>query len=593
MASYKSSNPGIRRSQIITTFGPGSIVDLQHTSVMIAGTSLWPESAISIHEPVLERYLRVNEFRMPATGRGRDLPAVIFPQWYVCPTCYRLAPYRYYTMGGNHRDGNPVKCPDCFKRVYPARLIVACKHGHIEDFPWEAWAHREDDRGVCGRPELYLRPMGFTSSLADLRLECKACGAKTTMAGATVVENLNFATCSGNRPWLMQPAPCNEQPVPLQRGASNVYFGVHASTLSIPPWSRGIFQKLDRDWHYLKGLDDEASLRLLIGTMELPKRLDLSPEDTVKVIRQRQAFERGESEELSEKQILYNECMAIHHGTEEADPDSEFTATPAKIAPELEPYFQRAVLVERLREVRALVGFNRVEPSDPSNRQNPALAPLSSPRLDWLPAVEIRGEGIYLQLDEARLARWSDIDMNAGAVKRADTLNDAYLKMCKRRNWQPERVITPRFLLVHTLTHAVILQLALESGYASASLRERLYVFEPDQDSGDPGIAGFLIYTATPDSEGSLGGLVRQGQPERLADSVLSAIQEASWCSSDPLCIESQGQGLDATSLAACHSCLLISETSCAQFNRYLDRAMLIGTLEDPSIGYFAQRWDM
>lgn len=586
MSFFRRLNPGIRRSQVITTFGPGSIIDLQHTSAMIAGLGFWPDDSPVIHEPALEKFLQVSEFRTPATGRGDDVPAVIFPEWYVCPQCYRLAPYRFYTMAGTHRRGSPLRCPGCSRRVYPARLIVACRHGHIDDFPWVEWVHTRIGNPVCRRPMLYLRPLGFTSALADLFLKCEACGASTTMAGATQTSNLSFLGCTGRRPWLMDNISCQAEVVPLQRGASNVYFGVHASTISIPPWSRSIFRKLDRHWNYLRGIHDDNVLRVLLETMEIPQRMGLGLDETIQAIRQRQAYERGEAVGLNETGLRYNECMALHHGTSEPDSDAEFTATPTHIDSRLQPFFQRVVLVERLREVRVLLGFNRVEPPDPGSRMATTLSPLAIPRPDWLPAVEVRGEGIYLQLDESRLEGWS---INPAVARRAAILNTTYLGMCERRGWQPERQITPRFLLAHSLAHALIRQLSLESGYASASLRERLYIFEPEPDLGRSGVAGILIYTATPDSEGSLGGLVRQGQPDRLADTVLSAIEEASWCSSDPLCIESLGQGLDATSLAACHACLLTSETSCEQFNRFLDRAMLTGTLENPAVGYCGQ----
>jgi hypothetical protein len=149
-------------------------------------------------------------------------------------------------------------------------------------------------------------------------------------------------------------------------------------------------------------------------------------------------------------------------------------------------------------------------------------------------------------------------------------------------------VVSPRLLLTHSFAHALIRQMSLESGYSSASIRERLYVFEPGEMDNASGIAGLLIYTSTPDSEGSLGGLVRQGLPERLAPTVKAAINEAVWCSSDPLCIESEGQGHDAMNLAACHSCLLLSETCCEEFNRLLDRAMLVGSITNPEAGFFS-----
>jgi hypothetical protein len=122
-------------------------------------------------------------------------------------------------------------------------------------------------------------------------------------------------------------------------------------------------------------------------------------------------------------------------------------------------------------------------------------------------------------------------------------------------------------------------------GYGSASLRERIYC-SFDQDS-EP-MNGILIYTASGDSEGTMGGLVRQGEPQRLLATLSAALQKAQWCSSDPICIETTGQGTDNANLAACHGCLLVSETSCEEGNRLLDRATLVGKPDKMDIGFFA-----
>jgi len=98
-----------------------------------------------------------------------------------------------------------------------------------------------------------------------------------------------------------------------------------------------------------------------------------------------------------------------------------------------------------------------------------------------------------------------------------------------------------------------------------------------------------LLYTASGDSEGSLGGLVRQGETGRIEDTIKSALENATWCTSDPVCIQSLGQGPESLNLAACHNCTLLPETCCEIGNRLLDRGVVIGTLKDKSIGYFSE----
>lgn len=588
MTTYgRKGKRGLRRSQAITTFGPGAIVDLPEASIMVAGLPFWPDSAVRIHEPNLEKLLNVEEFRMPPTDGADAIPAVLFPEWYVCPLCHRLAPYDVFNASGTHRPGTHLKCPSCRKSVYPARLIVACPRGHIDDFPWLEWTHRDYDLSACHRPQLFLYARGFTSALADIKVECRSCGAETHLGGATRREKLEgLITCSGRRPWLNDHESCGGPVYPLQRGASNVFFSVQGSAISIPPWSQSMFARLDTWWNVLGNPGTpEHILRQLVPTLDLPRTLGLTLDDVMALIMQRRAFAHGGDEAFTEEKLRYDEVQAIRRGTTEYDPDSEFMATPAPLSDTLQPYFSDVVLLERLREVRAIRGFTRIEAPDPASRLQVKIAPIAHSPAHWLPAVEMRGEGIYLQLNEQRLLNW--IVENDEVSARAGMLNQAYLAMCAQRGWEPSRPVTPRFLLVHSLAHALIRQLAIESGYASASLRERLYVFEPDDQEARPGVAGLLVYTSTPDSEGSLGGLVRQGEKERLAATISSAIEDASWCSSDPLCIESEGQGPDAVNLAACHACLLASETSCEEFNRFLDRALLTGTLDDPAVGYF------
>ena len=153
------------------------------------------------------------------------------------------------------------------------------------------------------------------------------------------------------------------------------------------------------------------------------------------------------------------------------------------------------------------------------------------------------------------------------------------------RRHQELRPITPRFVLLHTFAHLLINQLVQDCGYGSASLRERIYSAD-----GDSPMAGILIFTAAGDSEGTMGGLVRMGQSDRLEEVIRRALEKARWCSTDPVCIESKGQGPDNCNLAACHSCALLPETSCEEQNRLLDRGVVIGTIEKPGLGFFTSK---
>ena len=147
------------------------------------------------------------------------------------------------------------------------------------------------------------------------------------------------------------------------------------------------------------------------------------------------------------------------------------------------------------------------------------------------------------------------------------------------------RTITPKFLMLHTLSHLLISQLSFECGYSIASLSERLYCAE---ESDGKNMAGIFIYTASGDAEGTLGGLVRQGRPDAFPGILRKAIANAKTCSNDPVCIMSRGQGRDSLNLAACHACGLLPETCCEERNAFLDRGVIVGTYENPGIGFWA-----
>ena len=242
----------------------------------------------------------------------------------------------------------------------------------------------------------------------------------------------------------------------------------------------------------------------------------------------------------------------------------------------------RVVLARKLLEVRALVGFTRVDTlgggTDDSLR--PDVAPIYRNRPDWLPAVQVRGEGIFVELREEAVTSWErrpEVRARAGAMEE------------KFREWERERGSDPtpfpgaRYVLLHSLAHALIRQLSLDCGYSASSVRERIY------SSTDPKrpMAGILLYTASPDSEGSLGGLVDLGAPSRFPALVANALRSAAQCSSDPLCADHHPEVHATINAAACHACILASETSCEGFNRFLDRNVLVPTMAGSAVAFF------
>jgi hypothetical protein len=478
--------------------------------------------------------------------------------------------------------------------LVPSRFVVACEAGHLDEFPYWQWVHRSTDHGArtsgkCGGT-LMMRTTGRTASLRSILISC-TCGQvpEVSMEGAfrrSALKDLGL-TCRGTRPWLGSSAPAEKCGLPLrtlQRGSSSVWQPVLRSALSIPPWSNRRSDPLAGHWEKLRKYDDPARIEAYLDAV-LPEPWPLSLDEVMTLLEAERA-EEAENEAAPSFDHRYRalrnkEYERLCTGNDEHahSRDEEFLCEPPLGDPSvLDPLgVTGPMLVKKLREVRALTAFTRLV--DVESTTDAKQMPLSDTPLDWLPAVEVRGEGVFLRLDEERLKKWEEV-----AAPRVELMRTAHQRVLDQRADDPSRAVespaTPRMVLLHTLAHVLINEWSLDAGYPAASLRERLY-------AGDD-MAGLLVYTATSDSAGSLGGLVVQGEPDPLGQAIRSAVQRAAWCSSDPLCVESGVSGTTGLNLAACHACVMLPETSCEHNNVLLDRALLVGTPEDPTLGFFA-----
>jgi len=607
----------LRRSQVITPFGVGAIVDFPGQSLMSAGLDAWPDQPeCRITDDRLARRLGVQFFRAPPTGRregqrGDYLPFVRFPLWHFCPRCRALYPTswnepfppRCSSPLGSRFKPKPGKkglqpcstLPEKKRwRMVPVRFVIACDHGHIDDFPWTEWAHTRpgqslDQAQVCQDPQLRLNYTG-KAGLMGLIVKCENedCGAKPrSLMGSAGPNSLRGLPCSGNRPWLgpngTEPCEAQGQPRMLQRGSTNLYFPKVASAILIPPFSDPIRKIVDdpHNWSVLTsgveedGSPDETRMRFFADL----KRLDFGRLKDV-VLQKLTGFGVSDSEQ-TEEEFRYSEYQALSSAS--SDSRQEFVTAVQDLdlyAQEMRKYLGSLVLVEKLAETRALTGFSRINPPPYREFDQHDQSQLCRTPGPWLPAIRVYGEGIFLTLNEATVEEWTSTIVED---RFADIIAN-HTAVYQRLGRTP-RVLPPRFFLLHTLAHVLIRRLSFECGYGSSSLRERLYCW----DEVGKEMTGLLIYTAAGDCEGTMGGLVQQGKPGRFEALLCGAIEDALWCSRDPLCIESRGQGIDSLNRAACHACTLLPETSCEEGNRFLDRAVLIGTPGNPSLGYFAE----
>lgn len=588
----------VRRGHVASTFGAGAVVDLRAPgsgaplSGLVAGLEEWDAAAPRAHtgvlhsqctnEPRLQRRLSVAGFRLPPVTEDTDtdwtdvLPVVRFPQWLQCPKCERLGREDDFSSEPR-RPERWCNCTGDQTYAVPVRLIVACEDGHLDEFPWQLWIGCQ-----CQRPQLRLETKG--AGLAGKLVLCLIRDCQSTprslegVFGKGALASLGIKNCRGRRPWLpVGPEPCTQIGRVVQRGASTVYYPVVESALDIPPFSSDLSMVVGPYWNDLADTA-ESDWPLFIKFNKLVEKTGKPVEVLMRALTEWKRAMEADSPDVPLEWAEY--LQLVESGAQPVD-QGEFQTRPEPVPPELGVYLDSVVLARRLREVRAHVAFTRVKPPSTSFRAPASRrGRLSERALSWLPAIELRGEGVFLRFSKDALEAW---EVRPGVIARAAQLT------ARRPGTPPDpdeerRKTSPRFLLLHTFAHGLMRQLSLSCGYSSAALRERLYV-----DFGAHDMAGVLIHTGSADSEGTLGGLVRQGNEERLENSIRQMLASMSWCSSDPLCITGVVTLSSPENLAACHSCLLAPETSCQHFNLLLDRAMLIGTPEDPEIGYFHQ----
>lgn len=611
----------IRPSQLLRNFGVGAVVDLPNLSVMVMGLDDWEahyQRPQEIGEERLRRAVQqwlgaqVAQLRTPPVAMdGEDrsrftasvvgAPVVTFPRWMVCPYCHLLAPVESGLFQLKTESRRPDRAryvhTNCTKvgrpvPVLPARFLMTCEHGHLDDFPWLYFVHK----GALECPgRLTLNERGFSSDITDVSVQCELCGMRRTMADAFgETGRTALPQCRGRRPHLrdFEDAGCHEQGKTLLLGASNSWFPVMIAALSIPGGADPLGNHINHYWLQLEKAESVQNITLMRSLGLFPSLKDVSDADIWSAIERKRNGATPTEEQA--KDLKGPEWRVLSQQTDILD-DAEFRLRMTSAPSGFEGYFERTALVERLREVNALIGFTRLAALDDLadggadiELSADRLVPLTRRSPTWVPAFEVRGEGIFLRFREDALAEW--VANHPALDARRQAFFQAHYYWRQRRHMQEPGGYYPglRYVLLHSFAHALMRELALEAGYSMASLSERIYSRNPEDDGGP--MAGVLIYTAAPDSEGTLGGLVSLGAPQRLGRHIHAALENIRWCASDPLCAGHLPRH-DADELhgAACHACLFAPETSCERGNRYLDRSLLTPTIDHSDLSFFAE----
>ncbi|MEZ0375494.1 MAG: DrmB family protein [Candidatus Sericytochromatia bacterium] len=601
----------IRPSQLLYSYGMGALLNLSNYSAVILGVDRWqPELSPAIQEERLLKVVRqrlglqVKQLCLPpvdpapsGSGYGRSksnigLPIALFPQYMVCSICRRLAPvdgtlfcfkmHRYHAHEDKFIHDNCTKGND--PALIPSRFFVVCEKGHMDDFPWHYFVHWGDSD--C---EGDLRLHGKGSDISMLTVKCLGCKKSRNMADAFNKQKHVMPRCQGIHIHLGDQAEgCDQQMKPMTLGASNAWFPITLSVVSIPTEVNSDLEQLvAQHWQSLHAITSVEVLDAFRQTGYLRAFYTYPNEQLLSAIaayRQTQSQSSDDPKDLQAHLLTPEYQVLSNPGKVRNTPD--FQVVEEQVPEVFSGLIDKVVLVERLREVRALVGFTRIHASDQLEMVSGSghEGPIARSKPNLVPASEVRGEGIFLVLNQTALDAWQRKLSSETAL-----WHDAHVSWRRLRKYSEPEAYFPdlQYVLLHSLSHALMRQLALECGYNAASIREKIYSLPAGAEA--PPQAGILLYTASPDSEGTLGGLVELGRQHRLGYILEQALENCLLCSSDPLCAE---HGLGSGSqvnlhAAACHACLLAPETSCERGNLYLDRTLLVPTLRTDALAFF------
>jgi Domain of unknown function (DUF1998) len=591
------------------------------------------------------------EFREPRWGMqipntSLTIPLLRFPQWHFCSRCGTM---EFFPLTQTSR----VFCRLCLQErnlkfeLSQMQFVGLCERGHIQDFPYREWVHRAHHPQCSGN--LFYTSTG-EGTLAAQKIKCD-CGMTRSL---TDIDKANYSDtfvsfnlaktgdvflCQGQRPWLAETVntECSAYLRGNQRNAKNVYFPQVVSAIGLPENLQSEVGKLQQ---FLIKHEVANKLPLLepLGAKETNRLLKIfypglksySGEQLELALsslktNDRSTYDTDINQKVGKGGLNAANCLSsttdatdigeieFRHAEfktlrEEQDSETLLTRRVQLTSDNslLTTNFSRVLQIHRLQETRVNAGFSRIYSDsavslddrkrlmrrEVENSESLATDEIrqASTTDDWLPAITVFGEGIFLEINENRLNEW---EKTHSSKLRRHLIPIIESSAFLGRNNQSEssapstdETIDARYILIHTLAHLLIKELDFESGYSASAIRERLYV---SQNKSTP-MSGLLIYTTDGDSAGTLGGLVRLGTPEYLEKLLARAINNARWCGSDPGCSEvgvNYGQGPGNQNLAACHSCALVSETSCEHYNKFLDRALLINLPGTSEIGFF------
>lgn len=614
-------------SQLLLTYGPGAMLDLPDNAVVVSGLQGWRYAgdwqpvAEDRLVPLLRQQLgdklgpNFAGLRQPPVqdeerrnDRAPGIEVLVFPTWF---TVDESAP-----KASSGDEGNPSKAAEKQRRIVefsdlsvtkagklsykvdgkkvevnPIRFVAACAKGHLQDIDWRFLVHRNGDRS-CRKP-LFWVERGVSSDPSDISVRC-TCGASMTLGDLYKPKFLG--TCDCHSPWLqprrLADETCDSDLRLLPRSATNTYFPQTVTVISLTKSDSRVRQTIQEHLPTIEGI--RSLDNFLVVLRSLPATREAFAEFTDDEILRALADQGAENSQtaanprIAEFDLLASGSPIIgHDGAGSFLYAETIDLSRISIDRPWRDLLKGVVKVHRLREVTCLYGFTRLEPPPTSAESELDEIQLAvdgadlARVVDWLPALEQFGEGIFLHIEPDFLKAWL---ARPEVTARASLLKSGERHDAERFN-RPPNHLGVAYWALHSLSHALMAELALECGYPLSSLKERVYA----SGVGQPDRFAILIYTSTAGGQGTLGGL--SNMAETIPDLLARSITRLNLCSNDPICAEHMPDSdHDDRPLhgAACHACLLVPETSCEARNTRLDRSLLVDTVLGSTHGLFA-----
>jgi len=517
----------VRAAQAVLQYGVGAMVDFPDQTLVTAAPEYWSGYS-KIFDDRFAKALDVDWFALPT-----NIAYSRFPEWYFCPKCRTFQPIKQWIAqykGKVHPkllESDPymvqhMQCPQCKQDLVVARIVTVCENGHFNDFPWVKWVHAKAKKPICVHPKLKFKTgASATEGLEGISISC-ACGASTTLKGAfdkdafekaDADNNMPIFRCEGGHPFRHTSEGCGCYPRTVQRGASSVYFPVVYSSLVIPPYADKLNARIENSKSFedcvtIINDEDDKDEKLAIIKKKLHKwaekislEIGAPTSDVEKILTRKWLENSPEKVDITDVQYRIEEYLALTG--EIASPSNtfgDFVRESIDIREYDIPHVKSVSLIEKVRVVNALIGFSRLNPT--TNKEDRGFVSVKETGTRWYPAYEVRGEGIFIEFNQEEIDSW--ISRYPGVTERVQRISENCRNSFIGKNHP--RTITSKFIMLHTLSHLLISQLSFECGYSIASLSERLYCSEVEDGKQ---MAGIFIYTASGDSEGTLGGLVR------------------------------------------------------------------------------------